>query len=248
MEKAKEIILNPITISISILLIGVLAIWGFIAMSPKTTVEKGPKVEQSWGNQNSTVTVEVYGDFQCPGCQYFWLNVENQLRENYSDKIKFIYRHYPLSFHVKADEAAEAAEAAGEQGFFFEYANILFENQPSNDNLGLWTDDQLIQYAKEIEGLDIDKFTESFKSDKYKEVIDDYISEGTKRGVSSTPTVYVNNKSIIAPGGGVPDYATLSQEIDAALAQNPLPTTTNDASSIKEEGSQNTNTENSATE
>lgn len=231
MENFLNFIKHPITISILVLVIGVLGIWGLIQSVPKSTVEKGPMLEHTWGKQDSDVVLEVYADFQCPGCKYFWENVETELRTNYGDKIKFIYHPYPLSIHIKADNAAQAAEAAGEQGKYFEYADVLYKNQPDQSNLGAWTDDVLISYAKDA-NLDVDKFKESYKSGKYKEVVKDYIKQGDARGVNSTPTVFLNNEEIRGPNNTIADYATLSSKIDDLLKQTP--STTPSATSTKQ--------------
>lgn len=226
MEKFINFLKHPATISVIVLSVGILLIYGIVSAIPKTTVEKGEKIEKSWGKQDSTVTVEIWSDFQCPGCKYFWENVERPLNANYGDQVKFVYKHYPLSFHVKADDAAEASEAAREQGKFYEYADKLFTNQPDQSNLASWTDAKLIEYAEQI-GLDKGKFETTFKSGKYRDVIKDYIKEGNDKGVDSTPTVFINGKEIVsrdASGNAtVADYPTMEAEIQKLLGITPTP-------------------------
>jgi protein-disulfide isomerase len=221
----KEQILNyikhPITISILVLLIGITSIWGILNLIPREEVVPGERREHFWGVEDSEVVIEVYKDFQCPGCKLFWQETETLLRANYENRIKFVFNHYPLNFHPRAARAAEAAEAAGEQGKFFEYANILFDEQPTSNNLGVWTDAKLIEYASRIEGLNVQQFEESLKSRKYRQVVQDHIRDANARGVSSTPTVFLNGRLMQRTNNlgqaTVADYATLAQEIDKIL-------------------------------
>ncbi|MFH1253482.1 MAG: thioredoxin domain-containing protein [Candidatus Uhrbacteria bacterium] len=82
------------------------------------------------GDTNSSITIITYSDFQCPYCSRFDATMQQVMKE-YSSKVKWVYRNFPLSFHDQAQNAAEAAECAGEQGKFWEYALKLFENQSS---------------------------------------------------------------------------------------------------------------------
>ncbi len=222
MEKFLDIIKHPITISIIILTVGIIGIWGIISIIPKSNIEPAKKVERSWGKQDSKVVVTVYKDLQCPGCKFFWENVEPELKAKYEDKIKLVYHHYPLAIHIKADNAAQAAEAAGEQGKFFEYVTLLYKEQPDQSNLASWTDSRLIELAKQINGLDIARFEESFKSGKYKSVIDQYIKEAEAKGISSTPTVLINDKEVRGPANSagqstIADFNTIEAEIKKIL-------------------------------
>ena len=218
MEKIFDFLKHPLTISVLVLTIGIGGIWGLIQAVPKTQVQKADKVERTWGKQDSKVTVVVYSDYQCPGCKYFWDNVEGELRTKYEDKVKFVYLHYPLSIHVKADDAAAAAEAAGEQGKFFEFSDILFREQPDQSNLASWTDDKFYSFAREL-GLDEGKFKESYKSGKYKELIKDYVREAEAAGVSSTPTVKINGQEVRGENNTIPDLTVMQTRIDAELAK-----------------------------
>ncbi len=232
MEKFIDFIKHPITISILVLAIGILGIWGIINAVPRTQVAKGEKRVHSWGasEANSKVTIEVWSDFQCPGCKFFWENVEKPLKQKYENQgqVRMIYQHYPLSFHTRADDIAEASEAASEQGKFFEYADILFANQAPQDNQASMNDSRLIELARQIDGIDIAKFEESLKSGKYAEVIDDYVKEGDSKGVNSTPTVFINGKEIRGQSSNgqstIADFATIEAEINRILGITPSPT------------------------
>lgn len=82
----------------------------------------------SLGNASASAWLVEFSDFQCPACRAF-MPVVDELATKYSDKLFFVYRHYPLSQHTFAKPAAMAAEAGGEQGKFWEMAKLLFENQ-----------------------------------------------------------------------------------------------------------------------
>ena len=100
------------------------------------------------GEENAEVTIVEFSDFQCSACKTAQPIVENVL-EKYQGKVKFIYRHFPLtSIHKNAMAAAIAAEAAAEQGKFWEYSKVLFEKQNAWDQLGS-PQDLFINLAKE---------------------------------------------------------------------------------------------------
>lgn len=80
------------------------------------------------GEQNAKITIVEYSDFQCPYCERSF-PVMNQILDDYRGKVKLVYKHLPLSFHPNAQQAAEAAECAGEQNKFWEYHDLLFEKQ-----------------------------------------------------------------------------------------------------------------------
>src|SRR3989338_1671927 len=95
-----------------------------------------PAEEWIKGNPSSAVTLFEYSDFQCPACAAQYPLVK-QVAEEFGEQIRIVYRHYPLtSIHRNAEEAAYAAEAAGKQGMFWEYHDILFEEQGSWSNIG----------------------------------------------------------------------------------------------------------------
>jgi protein-disulfide isomerase len=89
------------------------------------------------GNKNAKVTMVEWSDFQCPYCEQFFTSTLGQIKKEYIDtgKMKLAYREYPLPFHANAEKAAEAAECAHEQGKFWAYHDILFQNQATWENL-----------------------------------------------------------------------------------------------------------------
>ncbi len=140
------------------------------------------------GNKDAKNYLVEFSDYQCPACGAFKPIVE-QIVEKYKDKILFAYRNFPLAQHEFAEKAAEVAEAAGEQGKYFEMHDYLFANQAN------FSDEVYQAGAKKI-GLDMDKFNEALKSGKFKSLIQDDISFGVSHGVNSTPTFFLNGKKL----------------------------------------------------
>jgi len=144
------------------------------------------------GNSDAKILVVEYSDFQCPACGAAYEPTKNIVNE-FADKIRFEYRHFPLSYHIFAFKAAVAAEAAGDQGKFWGYHDKLYENQEH-----LLKED-LIKYAEELE-LDIEKFKATLESNEKDEIIIADSQEGQKAGVNATPTFFVNGKKVSASG------------------------------------------------
>lgn len=191
-----EILKHPLFISILTLIITVLAIIGIFTLIPKEEVQNVEMKERYWGNPDAKVVIEYYSDLECPACKEFWFTVEKPLKEKYSQDIKFIYKHFPLtSIHAKADDAAEAAEAAGEQGKFFEFVDKLYEKQTPIE-VRTWNLDKFIEYAKEVGVEDIDKFKQELQSKKYKNLIREYKKLGEEKGINATPTIFINGEKI----------------------------------------------------
>ena len=161
-------------------------------------------------NNHSKVTLVEFGDFQCPACGAEY-PIVSQLLQNYGTKINFVFRNFPLPQHQNAQAAAEAAEAAGAQGKFFEMYNMLYTNQATwgeTNNASTYFE----QYAKALR-LDMNKFNNDVKNNKYKEKIQKDINDGYAVGVNATPTFYLNG---VAIQGGLP-YNDFKAKIDDAL-------------------------------
>jgi protein-disulfide isomerase len=156
------------------------------------------------GNANASVTIVEFTDFQCPSCAQQHPVMERIVSE-FGNSVRFVVRDFPLSQHANAPKAAEAAEAAREQGKYWEYITILFRNQSA---LGV---DKLKQYATEV-GLDRARFDASLDSGKFAEKVQRDMLEGDKLGVNGTPTVYVNGKRVSDKS-----YEGLKATIEAAL-------------------------------
>jgi protein-disulfide isomerase len=163
---------------------------------------------QVLGSRDSKVVIVEFSDFQCPACAAAHLIVK-QVVDMYGDKILFAYRHFPIvTAHPHALKAAEAAEAAGEQGKFWEYHDLLFSNQ---ENL---SDEDLISYAKRL-GLDLKKFEDALRSEKFKDKVTADMDGGGKIGIRATPTFFINGER----HQGVIDLEKFKSLIDAELAK-----------------------------
>ena len=145
--------------------------------------------KHSKGAADSAVTIVEFGDIQCPACQAAQ-PIINQTLETYSQNIYFIFRHYPLTTHKNAKVAAKAAEAAGNQGKFFEMLDLMYKNQKE------WEQEanpreEYRQYASELT-LDLDQFNKDMEKD-YENIMSDY-ALGNMAGVQSTPTFFINGQ------------------------------------------------------
>lgn len=142
------------------------------------------------GNPSSSVVLVEYSDFQCPACGLA-TSLVKEVVEKYQDKIKFEYRHFPLTtIHKYAFRAAEAAECAADQSKFWEYHDKLFLNQ---DNL---TKSDLLLYAKEINGLDGELFGDCLESGVKKKRVNEDLEEANRLGLNSTPTFFLNGQKV----------------------------------------------------
>lgn len=162
------------------------------------------------GNSEAPVTIIEYSDFQCPFCSRFHPTVQ-QILDDYPEKIRWVYRHFPLDqIHAQARPAAEASECAWEQkgdDGFWEFTDLLFENQ---SRLG----ESLYKELAGNLGFNMDQFNNCFSSRKYKDKVEADYQEGIKAGVRGTPGSFVNGKSI---PGAVP-YETLKAAVEGELA------------------------------
>lgn len=184
--------------------------------------------DQDWfeGGKDASVVLVEYSDFQCPACGAYYPIVKG-LHDAYGDKLKIVYRNYPLTeVHPNAQIGAQAAEAAGLQGKFFEYHDMLFLNQKAwsleEDPTGTLTG-----YAKTL-GLDEAKFTSDLTSDAVKKSVKEDLDGGTKSNIQGTPTFFINGFKIENPNGLEP-FKTL---IDNAL--NPTDSTSSTPASSQQ--------------
>ena len=141
-----------------------------------------------YGNTtNPKLTIVEFTEFQCPYCSRI-APVMQDLNKKYPDKIKFVYKHFPLSFHSNAQSAAAASIAAQKQGKFWEYRYALASH---SRELG---DSVYVAVAKEV-GLNIDQFKKDMVLDSaMKARIDKDFQLGVKVGVQGTPNFYINGK------------------------------------------------------
>jgi protein-disulfide isomerase len=140
------------------------------------------------GPATAPVTIVEFTDFQCPSCAMTQPLLEEIVNE-YTGKVRLVVRDFPLDQHAHAVKAAEAAEAAREQGKYWEYTALIFKNQSALEV------DKLKEYATHV-GLDRKKFDAALDSGKYNDQVQQDLQEGYKLGVNSTPTVFINGRKI----------------------------------------------------
>jgi len=161
------------------------------------------------GAPDAPVTIVEFGDFQCPYCAGAQPLVK-QVLDAFPGKIKLVFKHMPLtSIHPNAQAAAVAAEAAREQGKFWEMKENLYKNY---NKLG---GDNLTRIAGEA-GLDVAKFQESIKKESHLEAINKSVADARSAMVNSTPTFFVNGKKVMRR-----DFDTFKSMVEKALAGDP---------------------------
>ncbi len=150
----------------------------------RLTLAVGPR-DHIQGNPDATLTLVEYGDYQCPHCGRAYPIVK-AVQKHFGRKLRFVFRNFPLNqAHPNAEAAAEAAEAAGAQGRFWEMHDMLFENQAA-----LSVDD-LVVYATNV-GLDVKKFAAELEGRKFLPRVKEDFSSGARSGVNGTPTFFIN--------------------------------------------------------
>ena len=176
----------------------------FITPPPAPVFVVSTDDQPAKGNPNAVVTLVEFTDYQCPTCAAAQPVLEKLLSE-YGDRLRLVVRDFPLDMHPEARKAAEAAEAAREQGKYWDFTAILFRNQSA------LKPEQLKQYAQVI-GLDRTKFDAALDTGKFSEKVERDILDGQRFGISGTPTFFVNGRR--TKDGS---YESLKAAIEAAL-------------------------------
>ncbi|MBW3011204.1 thioredoxin domain-containing protein [Candidatus Woesearchaeota archaeon] len=160
------------------------------------------------GEVDAKVTIIEFTDYECPFCGKYTTETLPQIKKEYIDtgKVRYVLRDFTLSFHENAEKAAEAAECADDQGMYWEFHDLLFENQAS---LSI---EKFKEFAEELD-LDTDEFNDCLDSAKYADEIAKDIEDAVEFGVGGTPAFFVNGYSI---SGAMP-FEAFKQIIDAEL-------------------------------
>ena len=198
-------------IGIIVVSIAIVAASVVLLNRPSPTFSSGellPEDTVTKGNKNAKVQLVEFSDFQCPACKAYQPIVDS-LIEQYKEKLVFGYRHFPLSQHKLAQYAAQTAEAAGEQGKFWEMYEYLFELQDSLTK-------ELINEGAQTLGLDANAFNNALNSEKYEQKILRDLSDGKRFGVDSTPTFFLNGKKL-----NLTSFDDLNKAVDQAVVSNP---------------------------
>ena len=167
------------------------------------------------GNPDAQVTLEEFGDFQCPPCGSFATFTEELLKE-YDSRLRIVFRHFPLSVHEHAREASLAAEAAGIQGHFWEMYDVLYREQTA------WSKapnarEMFESYAGTI-GLNVDQFKKDMDGEQAKARVDADHARAESLGIKLTPFLYINGQPVDAKDKN-PEGVRAA--INAALAGKP---------------------------
>jgi protein-disulfide isomerase len=160
------------------------------------------------GNEDAVVTIVEWSDFQCPFCNRVSPTLA-QIEKEYGDRVRFAFKHMPLSIHPQAAGAHAAAEAAHRQGKFWEMHDRIFENQR---DLSVET---LEGHAAAI-GLDMDQYKRDVEAKEISERIDQDLMQAQKLGVTGTPSFFINGKYL----SGAQPFANFKRYIDEAIEKS----------------------------
>ncbi len=163
--------------------------------------------EPALGPDDAPITLVAFSDFECPYCQSWYVNTWPQIQAKYGDKVRLVFRDFPLPNHTNAQAAAEAAACAFEQGKYWEYQDLLFNTQAA---LG---EQAYLGFAQQL-GLDETAFQSCYQSGRYSEEITADRDWASELGVSSTPTFFVNGIALV----GAQPFDTFQQVIEMELA------------------------------
>jgi protein-disulfide isomerase len=162
------------------------------------------------GDVNAPITIIEYSDFECPYCERFHPTML-QVMDEYDGQVRWVLRSFPLSFHPNAEPAGVAAECAGQQGKFWEFADVMFENRT---NLG---EDLYFETAADL-GLNAGDFTKCYEGDEALAKIRAQAQSGASAGVTGTPGSFIIDEDGNAtPIKGALPFSSIAAAIDALL-------------------------------
>jgi protein-disulfide isomerase len=167
------------------------------------------------GNKDAKVTIIEFADFRCPFCEKIYTDTIPQIMKDYVDtgKAKFAYRQFAF-LGPASTTAANAAECANEQGKFWEFHDNLFDNQPPESDVSIFTTDKLTSIAQGL-GVNASQFKSCLESTKYNDKVTQDMTDGQAAGVTGTPTLFINGQSIV----GAQPYSAIKAIIDQKLAE-----------------------------
>lgn len=170
--------------------------------------------ENDWvvGSSTAKITLVEYLDFECEACGAYY-PITTQLKNEYKDSIRFVVRYFPLPGHKNSRTAAQAVEAAGKQGKFWEMYNILFTKQKEWGEQQVANQNQFEKYAMEAGVSNIDQWKKDVTSPEVIKRVDDSYKEAVSLRLQGTPSFFLNGKKIESPQG----YGPFKKLIDEAL-------------------------------
>ena len=159
------------------------------------------------GPADAPVTLVEFSDFECPACATLQGPLEQVVEQN-ADKVKLVYRQFPLSSHKFANLAAQASLAANAQGKMWEYNKVMFQNQSALKK------EDLLKYAEQV-GMNMDEFRSDLDKGTYEDAVRQDIMDGNALRIQGTPTLFINGVQYTGGYGVEP----LQQAIDQAFTQ-----------------------------
>jgi protein-disulfide isomerase len=201
-----------ITIGVATVVLFVGAIWWMTGQNPDSKIADPGLLQRTDSHQTSTASAQVtlveFGDFQCPSCAAVHPGVKALLAK-YPTQLKLVFRNFPLSMHANAQIAAEAAEAAGAQGKYWEMHDWLYEHE-AEWNTANKPQEVFAGQAKNL-GLNVDQFNQALTDHSFAKVIQQDAADGNNLGVDATPTFYLNGKKLTS------SLLELQAKIDEAI-------------------------------
>jgi len=160
-----------------------------------------------FGPVDAKLAIVEYSDFECPFCTRAAATV-SKLKEKYGDKVRFVFRQYPLPMHRNAEVAAQASLEAHAQGKFWQLHDLMFENQRTLDRA------KILELAKQA-GMDVKKLEKALDDGTHAVAVQNDMKLGDQIGVSGTPTMIVGDKRVQNPT----DFDSIASMVDAELAR-----------------------------
>jgi protein-disulfide isomerase len=179
---------------------------GGTGVDPNKRYSVDTKGAPSTGPETAAVTIVEFSDFQCPFCSRVGPTLE-QIKKEYGDQVRVVFKHQPLDFHAKAPAAHAAAEAAHRQGKFWEMHDKIFADQKA------MSPEKYVEYATEL-ALDLEQFQKDVASADVKSRIDADKKEAAKLGSTGTPGFFVNGLNL----KGAKPFEAFKEVIDKELA------------------------------
>ena len=215
----RVLIWGSVTAALALMVFG-LAKLGTKSATPKNLTLKNSAAAADWskGNENALNVLVEYSDFQCPACALYY-PVVKRLAAEIPDKVRVVYRHFPLrQTHQFAQIAAEASEAAGNQGKFWDMHDILFNTQDT------WSkeknpEESFAKYAGSL-GLDVEKFKQDLKSPETKQKVQEDLTSAEAMRLNQTPTFFLNG-SQISPRASYEEFKQLIESAAPPQTANP---------------------------
>lgn len=181
-------------------------LWASACSGQTATVTIDPAMTR--GSDAAPVTILEFSDFQCPFCKRAQDTLEQVMRE-FPGRVRIVFKDFPLDFHPGARPAALAARCAGAGGRFWEYHDLLFVAQPDFER------EDLLRYAERI-GLERASFAECLDSARFRDAVEQDMTEGRALGITGTPTFFVNGRRLV---GAMPVEA-FREAVRAALTED----------------------------